>query len=580
MFWGLTIEPGKRYTQTVEESFHVSMVALDTRDVATTDREQAKLTQLMVQHERAEFLVCTLCYGTVFQQPLDLNFTEGEEVTFFSEGRGTLHLTGYLVKDEPMSLDPDMMALEEMSSSDEMASDSGDEDEVENAEEEEDGPSLQELAFAPLEDDEDDDDEDEWKPKEGKMKRKKNQKKKTDSKRQHVDEPDPEPRKAKQLATLEISKSGADSFSSDESNDVDYSPMDAALVHGDQDIESDDEDELLEWEEEEDKDGEDEEDSDSSEDENKLYDERDSDYDGESGDDDDDDVEVISDEEEREVTSPSLRSKQDSRDQLKKTMSDKLKSTRILRSTEAHSPKKRQRDQSTPLIEKPVGSKTPDGKTPGDKIAGEKRGKTPTGKTLATERAANGKTPGSETGGRRSNRSKTPENKISKAKLLQGKATTKTPTMGTGAQGNQGQKTPKQRTGVNQTPKSLKGKGKDQQATTTPKKTKLQGGTVIEDLVAGDGKVAKAGKMVHVYYRGTLASNSKEFDSCMDGKPFMFRLGSSEVIKGWDMGIAGMKVGGKRRLTVPASEGYGRQKVGPIPPNSALVFTVTLKNVS
>ncbi|XP_022108131.1 uncharacterized protein LOC110988680 isoform X5 [Acanthaster planci] len=125
MFWGLTIEPGKRYTQTVEESFHVSMVALDTRDVATTDREQAKLTQLMVQHERAEFLVCTLCYGTVFQQPLDLNFTEGEEVTFFSEGRGTLHLTGYLVKDEPMSLDPDMMALEEMSSSDEMASDSG-----------------------------------------------------------------------------------------------------------------------------------------------------------------------------------------------------------------------------------------------------------------------------------------------------------------------------------------------------------------------------------------------------------------------------------------------------------------------
>ncbi|XP_038068887.1 uncharacterized protein LOC119738192 isoform X2 [Patiria miniata] len=125
MFWGLTIEPGKHYTQTVEESFHVSMVALDTRDVAITEREQGKLTQLMVQHEKAEFLVCTLCYGTVFQQSLDLNLTEGEEVTFFTEGRGTLHLTGYLVKDEPLTLDPDMMSLEEMSSSDDVASDSG-----------------------------------------------------------------------------------------------------------------------------------------------------------------------------------------------------------------------------------------------------------------------------------------------------------------------------------------------------------------------------------------------------------------------------------------------------------------------
>ncbi|XP_033633660.1 uncharacterized protein LOC117295239 isoform X1 [Asterias rubens] len=125
MFWGLTIEPGKHYTQTVDESFHVSMAALETRDVASPERDKVKMTQLMVQHDKAEFLVCTLSYASnIFQQYLDLNFTEGEEVTFFSEGRATIHLTGYLVRDEPMSMDPDMMSMDEASSSDEAASNS------------------------------------------------------------------------------------------------------------------------------------------------------------------------------------------------------------------------------------------------------------------------------------------------------------------------------------------------------------------------------------------------------------------------------------------------------------------------
>ncbi|CAG5116537.1 unnamed protein product, partial [Candidula unifasciata] len=114
----------------------------------------------------------------------------------------------------------------------------------------------------------------------------------------------------------------------------------------------------------------------------------------------------------------------------------------------------------------------------------------------------------------------------------------------------------------------------------TPKKRVVAGGTVVEDLKVGHGPEAKPGKMASVYYIGTLAKTSKRFDSCTEGKPFRFRLNQGEVIKGWDNGVLGMKVGGKRRITVPANQGYGNVKQGPIPPNSTLVFEVELKAVS
>ncbi|XP_030832140.1 peptidyl-prolyl cis-trans isomerase FKBP15-3 isoform X4 [Strongylocentrotus purpuratus] len=120
---------------------------------------------------------------------------------------------------------------------------------------------------------------------------------------------------------------------------------------------------------------------------------------------------------------------------------------------------------------------------------------------------------------------------------------------------------------------------KKAQTPAKPKKIKLQTGTTIEDLKVGEGKLAKPGKKVFMYYRGVLANNQKEFDSQLSGKPFMFGLGKGEVIQGWDAGIIGMKVGGKRRLTVPPSQGYGSQRTGPIPPNSTLIFDVELKSV-
>ena len=103
---------------------------------------------------------------------------------------------------------------------------------------------------------------------------------------------------------------------------------------------------------------------------------------------------------------------------------------------------------------------------------------------------------------------------------------------------------------------------------------------VIEDLRPGSGPAAKAGDNVTVHYVGTL-TDGKKFDSSRDrGQPFSFTLGKGMVIKGWDMGVAGMKVGGKRKLTIPAHLAYGdRGFPGLIPPGSTLVFDVELVDV-
>ena len=105
-------------------------------------------------------------------------------------------------------------------------------------------------------------------------------------------------------------------------------------------------------------------------------------------------------------------------------------------------------------------------------------------------------------------------------------------------------------------------------------------GLQYEDQVVGTGVEAKAGKSVDVHYTGTL-KDGKKFDSSVDrGKPFTFKLGAGQVIKGWDEGVAGMKVGGKRTLVIPPDLGYGaRGAGGVIPPNATLKFEVELLDV-
>lgn len=102
----------------------------------------------------------------------------------------------------------------------------------------------------------------------------------------------------------------------------------------------------------------------------------------------------------------------------------------------------------------------------------------------------------------------------------------------------------------------------------------------VEDLVVGQGTEAKSGSTVTVNYIGTLTDGTK-FDSSYDaGQPFTTQIGNGSVIKGWDEGIPGMKVGGKRRLTIPSELGYGPTGAGDkIPPNSTLIFEIELLEV-
>jgi len=104
----------------------------------------------------------------------------------------------------------------------------------------------------------------------------------------------------------------------------------------------------------------------------------------------------------------------------------------------------------------------------------------------------------------------------------------------------------------------------------------------IEDLVIGDGAEATAGSQVEVHYVGVSWSNGKQFDASWDrGSTFSFGLGGGQVISGWDRGVAGMKVGGRRRLTIPPDLGYGSRGSGrAIGPNETLVFVVDLIGVS
>jgi FKBP-type peptidyl-prolyl cis-trans isomerase FkpA len=112
-----------------------------------------------------------------------------------------------------------------------------------------------------------------------------------------------------------------------------------------------------------------------------------------------------------------------------------------------------------------------------------------------------------------------------------------------------------------------------------------ESGLQFDEVAPGTGAVASSGKMVWVHYTGWLqdadGAPGKKFDSSRDrGEPFSFPLGAGRVIRGWDEGVAGMQIGGQRRLTIPAHLGYGERGAGGvIPPNATLIFDVELIDV-
>lgn len=122
--------------------------------------------------------------------------------------------------------------------------------------------------------------------------------------------------------------------------------------------------------------------------------------------------------------------------------------------------------------------------------------------------------------------------------------------------------------------------GQEKTMTTDANQVTTASGLKYTELKPGDGATAKAGDTVRVHYTGTL-ENGKKFDSSRDrGTPLEFQVGVGQVIKGWDEGIAGMKVGGQRSLVIPPDLGYGAAGAGGvIPPNATLIFDVELVGI-
>ncbi|CAH0588144.1 unnamed protein product [Chrysodeixis includens] len=418
MFWGLIMEPNKRYTQVVEKPFHISQAAMD---ISTGDNDPC---QVMVVVDSKNFLVCTLQKGKIIQVPLDLYFKSGDNVSFLTNGKCNVHLTGYL--------DPEYEdELEE------------EEEEDEEIEDDEEPPAL----TAP-----------------------KNKRKLENSNDTAAKKAKPSKKAAKNVAAA----------SSESEDDDDDEEVELQKFLDGEDIDTDDNDESfkLNTTAEEDSDEEDDDDED-----------EDDDDDDEDDDDDDGEEKEAAPKKQKKAAASSADTTLDtSKEDAEVDMS------KLSKSQKRRLKKKLQQQAKQPQVNGVIK-------------------KDEAQKPEAPQKA---------------------EKKKPEAKEVEEKR----------------------------------------------EKKQLTGGVAIEDLKVGSGPAAKTGKVVMVYYEGRLKQNNKMFDNCVKGPGFKFRLGSKEVITGWDVGIAGMKVGGKRRITCPPAMAYGAKGSPPvIPPNSTLVFEVELKNV-
>lgn len=429
MFWGITIENGKRYTQVVDDSFHVSMAALECQVGKNNALLKNPYVAIMIEKEKSEFLLCTLKHGELQQQPLDLNFVEGEEVTFFLNGEGVVHLTGYVLDDH------------------------------EEEEEEDDFNGYEDFQSEVLDE----------------LKRKRN----TDG---------IAGQSKKRKVSLDL---GNDDSTGDDSDDED---SEEDLFQNNDDLESG------------------------------------SDIDFNEA------VEMDS-----ELDSEDSGSRLKNKKAKNAPSSAKLKPQNV--SKLPKSPKDALLSSSTPK----VANKSQTVSTPNQSV--EKNKKQNAHEAKGSVQVAKNAD--------ESQSSVTP-NKKKKKRNRKNKTLTTEP------------KSPDKSLTESQpsTPSSKKGS------------KKLEGGVIIEDLHIGAGPEVQPGKMLQLYYVGKL-QNNKEFDAVRKGeKPFRFRLGQNEVIKGWDIGIKGMRVGGRRKIIVPPQQGYGSANLKTIPPNSTLCFDVQLISVN
>ncbi|KAK2548703.1 46 kDa FK506-binding nuclear protein [Acropora cervicornis] len=400
MFWGVTLDSGKRYTQTVEKSFHLSMAALGFHNCSTSP------VTVMAEVDKAQFALCTLQPGKIPQQPLDYCFTEGEEITFFMEGSGDVHLTGYLME-EPNTLEfeEDEETTADSDESTESASDANTGDE-----------SLSdEMTFSSLlqskeiinnsneEDSDEDSEDDDWDPSQDNPKRRK----RTEKDKQKKKNP-------KKIQSEKTGRKKAKQTKSEQKQGYVNSASNVVRAGHENDI-----------------------------------------ADGDVCDESWTPEETV----ETKVKKKKLKIK-------KKKQTDSGESTEIKTETPKKKVKKKMEENKKKNEREESGSVSDDDMESLDNV------------------------------------SSTAKDTLDSSIESNKKEHVKDANLGT-------------------------------------KKRKIPGGIVIEDLKKGAGPMAKNGQKVHVYYKGNLAKNSKQFDACLKGSPFSFQLGAGEVIKGWDLGIVG-----------------------------------------
>merc|ERR1740131_394350 len=487
----------------------------------------------MIECENNEEFIIANLSSSVFNETLDLAFNEGEKICFKVDGPGTVHLTGNLLDEDNMP--PTGEGFDMLGGSD---------SEMES-EEEEAGDRIKEVVEKPA----------------GKRK-----------KVEEVKSQEVVAKKAKiDPAAVEDSEESEDSDDDDdesgEEGTTDADTTANATTGDDEEDDSEDSD-----------DGDDSEDGEDSKEEVKAKEvkpnqakkeakktEKEASEEEDDDSDDSDDDEEEEEEEEKEkpkAASPVKEAKEAPGAEPKQIKKKDGKAKEVAAATPKAKSKAEDVATKTPVADSKTakaGAKTPkaDIQTPKADVKTKADAKTP--KADAKTPKADAKTPKAE--------AKTP--KTTKAEAKAAKADEKIT--------NGEAKTPKKAD-----PKTPKDKTAKDAATPgkTPKRT-VKGGVQVEDLKEGSGPEVKAGNLVGMHYEGKLSSNNKQFDACQaPSKPLKFKVGTGQVIKGWDVGLMGMKVGGKRKLTIPAAMAYGKEGNPPdIPPNSTLVFEVECKFV-
>jgi len=581
IFWGLVVKPGKRYETEVQEPFRITKACLEP---ATAD---GKISSVFVEcdnHE--EFIIANLSVKN-FNETIDLSFNEGEKICFKVDGPGTVHMTGNLLDDSP----PDGLLGGDWSEEDSSEESEGetieasgdkvrevsekeakkilkrkteeskDEKKVKKAKVEE-GDTTVDTSLGDLddtenyaeendsEDDDDESDSDEENTTIGDTTAEmadttaaSNDDDDDDSSEEESDEESPKKSPTKKVESLAKKKTEDPKVS----------------VNGDMNTSKGKKDDAPETETPKMK---------------------------TSDDDDDDSSEEESDEEESPKKSPSNKVESPTKkEESKVSVNGDVETPKVKKDDTpgTKTPKMKTSDDDDDSSEEESSKKSPtkkeeskvsvngDVKTPKVKKVDTTGAETPKMKTKVKEKKIPKQVEAEEKG------VETPKDKLKSPKQtkISKEENPKTPKDGT--------KTPKTdvKTPKNvETPKQEAKTPKDSQTPgKTPKRT-LKGGVQVEDLKEGKGQECKPGNMIGMYYEGRLKTNNKKFDGLQSGKPFKFKLGAGQVIKGWDVGVLGMKVGGKRRLTIPAQLGYGAQGSPPdIPGNSTLVFDIECKYV-